>query len=315
MSPAPAAAICLAIFSAATARAATEPPASPSHRDLTFLHVSDTHYGQSPEGDATNHRLVEEMNRIVGTAYPAALGGTVGTPRGVIHTGDITNSGKAAEWDQFVRDYGMTGHDGLLHFPVIETFGNHDGGENLPVRNGIIARNRLRAPACTVSPNGLHVSWNWDGVHFISCGISPGTTKHPYDPAHSLEFLESDLTARASDPCMPVVVFHHFGFDKDHSLGWWPEEWRTAEAAALRNHLVAAILQGHAHKPFIIRWQEFDVYHPPHLRGDPKKSEPVTHGFFVFHITDFEVTAAERRSDGTWGITSRKPLGPAINTP
>ena len=52
-------------------------------RDLTFFHVSDTHYGLSAPGDAAMTRLVDAMNALPGTAYPTNFGGKVAAPRGV----------------------------------------------------------------------------------------------------------------------------------------------------------------------------------------------------------------------------------------
>ena len=281
---------------------------SAEQRDLTFIVVSDTHYGLSPAGDQTVPLLVEKMNQLPGTLYPAEIGGTVGKPRGVLHIGDITNNGRKIEWDMFVRDYGLTGSDGKLAYPVYETFGNHDGGANLPVRDGIRERNLHRTGLTMLSANGLHYSWDWDGIHFVSCGVSPGTTCHPYDPEQSMDFLEQDLKKNVGDSGRPIITMHHFGFDKDHSLKWWPEQWRTDYFKRVNSYNMLGILHGHAHKPFIYQWQGIDIYHPPHFRGDPKKNEPVTHGFFVFHITGDELTVAERKLDDTWGMTSRKPL-------
>ena len=120
--------------------------AAQAARDLTFFQVSDTHYGKSPVGDKTVPMLVDKMNALPGTPYPAIIGGKVGAPRGVIHTGDITNDGKKEQWLMFVRDYGLTGKDGRLAYPVYETFGNHDGGSSGVVRKGdvTVAKNYLR---------------------------------------------------------------------------------------------------------------------------------------------------------------------------
>ena len=280
-------------------------------RDLTFLHVSDTHYGKSEPGDRAMTALVDAMNALPGTAYPTNLGGVVARPRGVIHTGDITNDGKTAPWAAFVRDYGLRGGDGRLTWPVYETFGNHDGGPNRPVRMAIRARNSQRRDLTDIASNGIHHAWEWDGVRFICCGICPGTAAKTYDPENSLAFLAEALARPGTDGA-PVVLLHHFGFDEGHSLKWWKEEWRTAYRERIAGVNVIAILHGHAHMPLIYRWAGYDVYHPPHFRQkSPKKSGAVSHGFFVFRITDAELTVAERCLDGTWGMSARKPIGVA----
>jgi len=276
--------------------------------DLTFFVVSDTHYGLSPRGDETVPQLVDKMNALPGTPYPAGLGGTVGAPRGVIHIGDITNDGKAANWEKFVRDYGLDGTDGRLKYPVYETFGNHDGGARSPVREGIRLRNKKRVGVKDVSESGLHYAWDWGRVRFVSLGVSPGTTRKTYDPVNSTDFAVQDLAKNVGTGGRPVFLIHHFGFDKEYSLNWWSEEWRTQYRDAIKGYNVIGILHGHAHKPLIYKWEGFDVYHPTHFRQDPKKVGPVTHGFFVFHLTAGGLTVAERKLDDTWGLTSKKTL-------
>jgi len=297
------------VVSGLTALLPAETPTDKPARDLTFFVVSDTHYGLSPEGDRTVPLLVDWMNELPGTAYPAVIGGTVAAPRGVLHIGDITNDGKKEPWAMFVRDYGLTGKDGRLHWPVYEAYGNHDGGPKTPVRDGIRARNPQRVGLTAISANGLHYCWVWDGILFINLGIAPGSTTHPYDPEYSMEFLEEVLTKHAT-PGQPLILMHHFGFDKGHSLSWWAEERRTRYHELLKDRNVIAILHGHAHEPFIYQWEGIDIYHPPHFKQkDPKKNEgAVSHGFFVFHLTGDELTVAERKSDATWGMTARKKL-------
>jgi hypothetical protein len=182
--------------------------------DLTFFVVSDTHYGLSPRGDETLPLLVEKMNRLPGTEYPQKIGGgKVVVPRGVLHIGDVTNDGKEKPWKMFVRDYGLTGTEGKLNFPVYETFGNHDGGPKSLVRTAIKERNCGRAGLTEVSENGRHYSWDWNNIHIVSLDISPGTTKRPYDPEHSSEFAAKDLAKHVGRSGRPVILLHHFGFD------------------------------------------------------------------------------------------------------
>jgi cytolysin (calcineurin-like family phosphatase) len=276
--------------------------------EVTFYLVSDTHYGQSPRGDETLPLMVEKMNGLPGTPYPEALGGAVGIPRGVIHAGDVTNDGKATNWLHFVQDYGLDGTDGGLKFPVYETFGNHDGGPASPVREAIRQRNLLRVGVTNVSENGMHYSWDWGPLHLVNLGISPGTTRQPYDPQDSSAFAAADLARRVGDSGRPVILIHHFGFDREHSWSWWPDEWKTQYDEMTKGYNVVAILHGHMHRPAIYRWEGRDVYHPPHFRQDVKADGPVEHGFFVFRITDRELAVAERKLDDTWGMTARKDL-------
>ena len=285
--------------------------------DLTFFVVSDTHYGLSPRGDETLPLLVDKMNALPGTEFPAQVGGgKVGVPRGVLHNGDITNDAKEKQWLLFVRDYGLTGKEGRLKYPVYETFGNHDGNVSGPVRLGIKERNRGRVGLAAVSENGMHYSWDWNTVHFVSLGFSPGTTAHHYDPQQSIVFLAEDLKRNVGNSGRPVILLHHFGFDP-HSLGWWPEAWRKAYFDLIKGYNILAIIHGHAHESFICEWNGFDVYHPPHFRQKNAKNNigPVLHGFFVFHIHGDVMTVAERKLDDTWGLTARKQIAKAAPPP
>lgn len=307
---------------------------------LTFFVVADTHYGLG--GDEALGRLVDEMNRLPGTAFPETKDGVVGRPRGVIHLGDCTNDAKPAQWEAFTRDFGVNG-EGRLKFPCFETFGNHDGGPESPVRQGIKARNRLRRGLAAISPEGMHYAWQWDGIHFLQLGVSIGGRFHPYDPQNSLEFLK-DYLSRHVGRGEPVVLLHHFGFDPGHSLRWWTDEARDAYFAEIREHNVVAIFHGHAHRPEIYRWKEIDVYHPPHIDvPKPPKSKdakdsagksarandrpddnavkasdangrPVRHGFFVVRVTAEEMLVAQRNLDGSWGQVARKAFAPAASS-
>jgi cytolysin (calcineurin-like family phosphatase) len=292
-------------------------PSGKPTRDLTFFVVSDTHYGLSPEGNKTVPLLVDKMNSIPGLEYPAVIGGKVGTPRGVLHIGDCTNDGKKEQWEMFVKDYGLTGKDGRLKWPVYECYGNHDGGPKTPVREGIRERNKKRVGLTSISENGIHYCWNWDGVLFVNLGIAPGSTTRPYDPEYSMEYLEETLKQHAKHG-QPLLLLHHFGFDKSHSLNWWPLERRTRYHDLIADRNVIGILHGHAHEPFIYQWKGIDVFHPPHFKQkDPKNGGPVSHGFFVFHVSGDELTVAERKLDDTWGMTLRKKIDPlaAKNNP
>jgi hypothetical protein len=105
---APAAPALAAPTAAAPDPAATDPrsataPAATSRRspkELTFIVTADTHIGALGMEQA-NRKIVDQMNRLPGTPWPAPFGGRVGKPRGVIVAGDLTNSGSAREWKLF----------------------------------------------------------------------------------------------------------------------------------------------------------------------------------------------------------------------
>ena len=279
----------------------------PAPGKLTFFVVSDTHYGLDWRVEPVVQALVDKMNFLPGTLLPEKVGGSViRTPRGVIHLGDITNDGKEPQWNAFVRDFGLTGENRLA-YPVFELFGNHDGGAEQPVRKGILERHRVRPGLVARSANGVHRSWEWEGIRFIDLNISVGTTTRPYDPQDSLGFLQEEL-ARLKDPRQPLILLQHFGFDKRHGLPWWPEAWRVKYYDTIKDYNVVGIFHGHDHQTDIFRWKDIDIYDAPHVRNADATDKPISHGFFVVQIDGGQLVVAERTIDDTWGLMARKQI-------
>lgn len=250
----------------------------------SFFFVSDTHYctDEVETGamkvaslDACG-RLVDWLNRLPGTELPAeAGGGTLATPHGVVHGGDLVDSGDKGprnygraevEFAAFAADYGLNGGDGRLRWQVREIHGNHDSpnGEG-PVIAEIRARNKRRAGLRAVSENGLHYSWDWGGVHFVALGITAGddpsvTRKRRYAPLGSLPFLRQDLEATPVE--QPVVLMHHV--DPARYARTVPDaaalkaEWDYGDVQAyhalIKPRRIAAVLYGHTHVRNIFRW-------------------------------------------------------------
>ncbi|QEL16120.1 metallophosphoesterase [Limnoglobus roseus] len=270
--------------------------------DLAFFIVGDTHYladKQNPKqldatSAGTNARLVDTLNKLPGTAIPAAAGGgTVAIPKGVIHDGDLIDSGDKTggsfpqmhetEWQGFQADFGLTGKDGRLKFPVYEVHGNHDSppGDGLIVKK-IAERNKTRPGVTGRSSNGLHYSWDWESVHFVNLGIVVGavksvTRKRKYNPLDSLEFLAADLAASVGKSGRPVILTHHVDVlryatnpDKPTANPEWDPADVRAYYDAIKDYNVVAIFYGHTHARNIYQWD-----------GSNKKAEK---GVSVFNV-------------------------------
>jgi hypothetical protein len=285
--------------------------------EITFFLASDTHYGLSPTVAAVNGKTVDAMNSLPGTAYPPDIGGTVAVPRGVAVLGDLTNDGAApehvADWRQFTADFGVNG-EGRLHFPAYELPGNHDGGEDELVRQGIRERNKVRPGLTGVSANGINYSWDWDTVHFVSLGLFAGSegdvVVNPWGrrfdgpwrlPGHSLEFLKEDLARNVGGSGRPVVLLQHYGWDI-WGLGWWSENERRSLAAAIEDYNVIAIFWGHAH--VVMR---LDVNGIAGFCAGSAQADPLPGSFLVVRIRPDEMDVAQRKPDG-WGYTARVPI-------
>jgi cytolysin (calcineurin-like family phosphatase) len=252
----------------------------------SFFLVGDTHYRAGDEDfskmDATsaeyNARLVDWLNKLPGTAISAeAGGGSVPSPHGVIHAGDLVDNGDKAgpkakmaetELTAFLADWGLNGGDARLRWPVREVHGNHDGprGDTAVVEE-IKARNKRRAGLTNVSKNGLHYSWDWAGVHFVALGIVVGdapevTRKRRYAPLGSLPFLQQDLAEHVGTSGRPVVLVHHVDVarycepvaDDVAEKKEWDFGDVHAYYATLKPYRIAASLCGHTHARNLFRW-------------------------------------------------------------
>ncbi len=255
---------------------------------VRFFAIGDTHYfanEQSPselmESSILNcHGLIDTLNALPNTEIPAeAGGGRVGTIQGVIHAGDIIDTGdkrgavqskmQQREWEGFNKDFGLNGTEGRLKYPVYEVHGNHDSpsGDGLAI-DGLIERTKARQVLAR-SANGLHYSWDFGPVHCINLGIVVGhdlrnEQRRRYNPMDSLEFLIGDLQQHAADANRPVLLTHHIDLPRyskpceltnEANLAM---EWNPCDVAAyyeaIRKYNIIAILYGHTHVRNIQLW-------------------------------------------------------------
>lgn len=256
--------------------------------DIAFCFVTDTHYladkknpdSMDQQSAMICRRLVNTLNDLVGESIPAeAGGGKVARLSGIIHGGDLVDSADkrggvyprmhATEFAAFEADYGLNGNDGILHYPVFEVYGNHDGpqGDTLVVK-GIQNRNSRRNGLKNVSANGLHYSWDWGNLHLINLGIvvgqsGPGLQRRRYNPMDSLQFLKQDLQ-KMSDANRPVVITQHidlarysvpYAEDKEEFLHmeWHPQDVKSFYETVAPFHVIANFF-GHTHRRDIFGW-------------------------------------------------------------
>ncbi|MGA2069005.1 MAG: LemA family protein, partial [Thermoguttaceae bacterium] len=70
---------------------------------ITFIATSDTQWSETDSANDAKRTILATMNTIAGDTFPLAVGGaTIGTPRGVLLAGDLTNGGSTkavtAQW-------------------------------------------------------------------------------------------------------------------------------------------------------------------------------------------------------------------------
>lgn len=313
--------------------------AAPAGDAVSFYVIGDTHYladKASPdkideESAAVTAALIRTLNDLPGTAIPAeAGGGKVAQPRGVIHAGDIIDTGdktgpvheamQKTEWQRYCADFGLAGGDGKLKLPVYEVHGNHDspGGKGLAI-DGIIERNLKRPGVDHRSGNGLHYAWNWGAIRLINLGIVVGqvkqvTQKRRYNPLDSLDFLVADLKKNVGDSGRPVVITHHVDVarytgncDGDAAANL-QKEWNPCDVKgyhdALRGFNVIAIFYGHTHVRNVFQWDGagtkaasginvFNVDNASHFNSD-------TQSFFYVEAADGSLTVREYHTKDRW---------------
>ena len=303
-----------------------------------FFAIGDTHYfanekstSELMESSILNcHGLIDTLNKLPGTLIPEQSGGgLVGSIRGVIHAGDIIDTGdkrgkiqesmQRREWDGYVADFGLTGTEGRLKYPVYEVHGNHDspGGDGLAI-DGLIERTKKRA-VLSRSANGLHYSWDWGPVHCINLGIVVGQDRandqrRRYNPLDSLDFLIGDLQQHASDFTKPVLITHHVdvaryskpcdGTDAAN-LGM---EWNPCDVAAyyeaIRKYNVLAIMYGHTHVRNIQRWngtpQKVDNGIPLLNIDNSSHFSGGNQAFFYLEVDSKEMRVREVATKDSW---------------
>ena len=165
---------------------------------------SATPQALDPYSEEAMERFIRLAGSLAGKEIPDSLGGgkVSNDLLGMIVTGDLIDSAdknggaypamQRFEWKRYKADFGLTGKDWRLPYPVYELHGNHDGpqGDTFIIED-IIARNKKRPGLTKISENGLHYSWDWGPLHLVNLGMFAGTgdkrrKDHHYAPRSSL---------------------------------------------------------------------------------------------------------------------------------
>ncbi len=206
--------------------------ARPSGRLLaTIATANDVHFGETEcgkTGDPATDAIGPVLRAPVGAPpYPELMNGAVVDemlaldPDAVVVKGDLTDSGRAEEYEAFLACYGRLGAR-MRHVR-----GNHDA-----MRDPDLARQD--AP----------YSWRFDGVTLAVLDTTvPGRVGGAL-PADQLGWLD-DLAAATSDP---VLVFaHHPGWNADPDYGLLPADSEALRGCVARRDNIVGYLAGHTH--------------------------------------------------------------------
>jgi cytolysin (calcineurin-like family phosphatase) len=317
--------------------------------EIGFFLVSDTHYladvaaptKLEPRSREATTRLIDLLNSLPGTAIPSEAGGGAvsSSPRGVIHGGDLIDSGdksggdhpdmQKTELEAFEKDFGLDGKDGRLKLPVYEIHGNHDAPQGKGVAlDAIVRRNKTRPGLSAVSSNGLHYSWDWGGVQFLNLGIVVGgggetQRKRRYDPLGSHAFMVQTLREKVGDSRKPVILTHHVDVARnsgpcDTAAPFDNKEWDACDVhayyEAIKPYNVVGILYGHTHARNIFAWNG----RPAAEHGDGKSVEAYNitqsshfagtkHGIFYLTVKSGALTVREYATTDNWKTAQWTP--------
>jgi 3',5'-cyclic-AMP phosphodiesterase len=194
--------------------------------DFSFVQISDSHIGfnkgANPDVTGTLAKAIERAGMVsAGTRAPEFL----------IHTGDITQNSKAAEFDtaqQVIKSF----KGDVFYVPGEHDFS--DDGEEYKRRFG------------KGTMGGGWYSFNHKGVHFVGLNNCVQVDAMGNLGADQLAWLKGDLAGLGAST--PVVVFAHIPL-------WMVYEkwgWGTADAAQalalLKRFGSVTVLNGHIHQ-------------------------------------------------------------------
>ncbi len=300
--------------------------------DLTFYQLGDTHYRAfdstiSNTGIQINPAIRANIQRMAAltptTTMPVA--GTVGTPVGVIHVGDILESGieapltkaqtLAKQWELYAKDFGLLGNetDSLVKFPVYECYGNHDQDGYLKEVSDLISARAAQLPGITsqsgtftyinafgnISVTGVHYAWKWGPIHFIQGNIRSGNGMDRMPSSGSYGFIKNYLETSVGTSGEPVMVIVHYPPTAGADTGpagslEWPLADKQAFYDLLVQYNVIGIICGHTHAFSSFLWKgpdntgqiELPVFVSDELFGVPS-ANPELNGFMnVYRITN-----------------------------
>ena len=165
----------------ATAAVAAFPVCAATIPLTSFFVVGNTHFLADKlrpdwlyaNSAAYTTRLVDTLNRLPGTDFSdAAGGGKVSAPSGVLHVGDVIDTGdkngptqlamQRTEWAGYVAQFGLTGTEGRLKLPVFE------------VPATTIARTASAFTICgSITPSSLRLVKKTTSMALRTSGTSP----------------------------------------------------------------------------------------------------------------------------------------------
>lgn len=215
-----------------------------SDASLTFVHLTDLHIGNPlVEDDHLYSDTATTLRRIL-----AEVKTMVPAPRFIVASGDLTNQGDAASYEQLKAIMA----EAELDIPILYTLGNHDK------RTGFYPVMLGRTEDLDKPYDHAQVI---DGIHIILIDTSaPFKIGGHFEPGQ-VEWLTAELDRHPELP--KLIVMHHAPALDAHrpELEW--ESLSIADTERLRGALdgrnVLGILSGHIHFDRVSNWYGIPV--------------------------------------------------------
>ncbi|HZZ26334.1 MAG TPA: metallophosphoesterase, partial [Roseiarcus sp.] len=194
---------------------------------FAFVQISDSHVGfakpANPDARATLNAAIDKI-----AAMP-------GKPAFMIHTGDISHTAKANEFDDAQQMIGRAKLD--VHYAP----GEHD---ILDPKTRDVYLERFGKGAT----GGGWYSFDQGGVHFVSLNNVVDLKKNGLGSlgAEQLEWLEGDLKGKSAST--PIVIFSHIPLWMVAPDWGWGTEDSTQALGYLSRFGSVTVLNGHIHQ-------------------------------------------------------------------
>lgn len=204
---------------------------------MIIAQLTDTHLRARSSEDALGAARAENLRRCV-----ADIGRQSPTPRIVIHTGDMTDRGKA---DEFAHAREILEH---LDIPWYVIPGNRDGRDGL---------RRAFADHDYLPGDDGFLSYTLEDYPVRVVALDSIDARSPMGNVCEARLAWLD-TALASEPEKPtILVMHHPPFDvaADHPFSFHDKGETDALSAVVIGHRqVVRVLCGHVHRPVRTPW-------------------------------------------------------------
>jgi 3',5'-cyclic-AMP phosphodiesterase len=196
--------------------------------DFSFVQISDSHIGFNK---AANQNVTGTLQKAIDkiNAVPAGMK----QPEFMIHTGDITQSSKAAEFDTAAQVIKSAKAGEVFYVP-----GEHD----FSLDDGALYMQRYGKGT---QGTGWY-SHDYKGVHFVGLNNCVQVDAMGNLGADQLAWLKNDLGAQSAST--PVVVFAHIPLWMVYEKwGWGTQDGATA-LGYLKRFGSVTVLNGHIHQ-------------------------------------------------------------------